>query len=385
MAAYGGISEKMLTTYGSVSDGKGKETNEKGRGTNILDCISCGKCTRACIFLQKYSLNLSELAKRPELFYSCFLCDRCGEVCPVGISGKKIVLEGRLLAAGGKEAGRAAERLPYPGYSGLLWEKDPYRFANYRGIRGGSVLWTGCNFTGFFPKTEKRLRLLFAEHGIGTVHDCCQKPVYELGLSDEADRNLKQIGQRLLQSGVRELIMVCPNCYYFMKEHLPAELKCVTVYRKLAELRLGARISAAGFPIYLPCPDRAARDFLRDLQPFLPEEAETETFAPLQCCGLGGCAAVREPELADALSKQAIHLSKTGASIEKTSADVPLANDAERNGSLYTYCASCVGQFRRKGFYGARHVLPLILGVREDPCGGIRPFLNRVAGTVLMR
>ena len=393
---------------------------------NGLDCIACGSCTRSCVFLEKYGLNVGELAERPELFYSCFLCDRCREVCPVGISGKEIVLSGRIASAEGKkQSGKAfekhagkAERIPFSGYGGLLWEKDPYRFANYRALRSGSVLWTGCNFTGFFPKTEKRLRALFKEHGIGTVHDCCQKPVYELGLSDDADRNLEKIGQRLLDGGVKELIMVCPNCYYFMKERLPEQIRCVTVYRKLAELKLGKRISvekqegkaqdkpgakagreAVRFPLYLPCPDRTSQDFLRDLETFLPEETETETFAELQCCGLGGCASIRELGLSEELAKKAIQLSRRRASLkdinldgaasdgvvsDSAASDSTLSEGTYDCGCLYTYCASCVGQFKRKGMYGAQHVLPLILGVKEEPSGGIRPLLNRVSGAVGM-
>ena len=45
---------------------------------------------------------------------------------------------------------------------------------------------------------------------------------------------------------------------------------------------------------------------------------------------------------------------------------------------LYTYCASCISNFRRKGMKQAYHLLPLILGVEEEVPLGIRPFMNRV-------
>ena len=51
--------------------------------------------------------------------------------------------------------------------------------------------------------------------------------------------------------------------------------------------------------------------------------------------------------------------------------------DEDRTEALYTYCASCVSRFQRKGIGGAVHVLPLILEVREEMPKGIRPFLNR--------
>ena len=48
--------------------------------TLTKDCIHCGKCTRKCSFLQKYSLDLQELARHPELAYHCFLCGACSRV-----------------------------------------------------------------------------------------------------------------------------------------------------------------------------------------------------------------------------------------------------------------------------------------------------------------
>lgn len=368
------------------------------------DCIACGACTRHCRFLEKYGLDLREFAQRPELYYSCFLCGRCDEVCPRQISGRAIAVSGRsALLADDADNAKEVKRT----YRFLLWEKDPYRFAAYQKSKTVSVLWTGCNFTGFFPKTEERLRKLFAAHGIGVIYDCCGKPVSELGFSGDAERNLAKIGRKLLENGVRELIMVCPNCYYYMRDKLPEGISCVTVYRKLRELGIGnvlrnvsvgntyirnslgksGAVSAddgqfsdcqpnverggqlsdnrsnadadSRFPLYLPCPDRAERVFYQDLLPFLPEYAETKTYREIPCCGLGGCAAVREAELARGMAAQ--------------------AKDMGGGLPLFTYCASCVSQFRRNGFCGAQHVLPLILGVEENLPGGIRPFLNRAA------
>ena len=74
-----------------------------------------------------------------------------------------------------------------------------------------------------------------------------------------------------------------------------------------------------------------------------------------------GCALMETPELAEEMTKAAIGDGK----------------DEDRTEVLYTYCASCVSRFQRKGIGGAVHVLPLILGVREEMPKGIHPFLNR--------
>ncbi|MFR8719265.1 MAG: hypothetical protein ACLVE7_07795 [Coprococcus comes] len=55
-------------------------------------CIHCGKCTRSCLFLEKYGIDLPVLKEKPELAYHCFLCGTCGCVCPKGIDGKRLHL-----------------------------------------------------------------------------------------------------------------------------------------------------------------------------------------------------------------------------------------------------------------------------------------------------
>lgn len=92
-----------------------------------------------------------------------------------------------------------------------------------------------------------------------------------------------------------------------------------------------------------------------DLSKYLKGEV-TEPFGDVQCCGLGGCAGVTEPELSREMAE-----SVKGCGEE-----------------LYTYCASCISNFRRKGMKQAYHLLPLILGVEEEVPLGIRPFMNRV-------
>ena len=59
------------------------------------DCIKCGACTKSCKFLEKYSMNLLDFCDREDLRYSCFMCDRCKEVCPKDLSGRQIALEHR--------------------------------------------------------------------------------------------------------------------------------------------------------------------------------------------------------------------------------------------------------------------------------------------------
>lgn len=317
----------------------------KVRTIDSSQCIHCGKCREHCTFLEKYKLDLSEGQRLKELAYHCFLCGRCRQVCPKGIDGREIMLAFRRQRV--KEGGEA---LPEKGYGMLLKEKREYLFRNYRHTSGKRVLFPGCNFPSFYPKTLKKLsRTLEEKAGIGMIIDCCGKPVAELGLEKEERRITEELQKRLDEQGVEEVIMLCPNCYYFLKPFL--RQKVTGVYEVLVELGIGQRIRGRS-PLYLPCPDREDEEWVKMLEPFLMKDYER--VGEIQCCGLGGCAGVKEPKLA---SGQSSILKEAGYR------------------RLYTYCASCCGQFKRGGI-DAVHLLTEIMGTKEEADTG-SSLLNR--------
>lgn len=307
-------------------------------------CIHCHLCRKNCAFLEKYKIDIGDTEKLRELAMHCFLCGRCTEVCPEGIDGREIILEMRRRTAA-SNGGRLREK----GYSMLLWEKSDYRFRNYKNAGGKSVLFTGCNFPSFYPETTKYLAGLLREKAdMGIVFDCCGKPVAELGLEEEERRIISEMNQRLDRLGVEEVVMLCPNCYYFLKGRLHAEV--TDIYSKLSELNIGEKISEKRM-IFPPCPDRRKREILGKIRPFLP--GDPELVENVQCCGLGGCAGAKEPDL----------------SLKMTEA-------LDKDKAIYTYCASCSGAFTRKG-YKAEHLLVKILGREEKP-DVKKSLLNRV-------
>lgn len=321
---------------------------------NVENCIHCGLCTRNCSFLKKYDLDLQKFSEHPELAYSCFMCRKCSQVCPKKISGEKIALAMRKEQV---QNGEGAKK--DLAYRGLLWEKNRYKFANYKKSKKKSVFMPGCNFSSFFPKTTKRLEEIMKKYDIGILYECCGKPVYELGLISDAENSLQRIEERLRKNGVEELILLCPNCYHFMKDKI--RIPIVTIYDKLKELGEGNVVKKDVIPMYYPCPDRKDKILFEDMRYFLKGKIESP-FQNVQCCGLGGCAAAKEPELSKGMPKQVIE------------GDTKI---------LYTYCASCVCNFRRKGFEEAYHVLPLILGVDEKVPLGMQPFFNRAKHLVI--
>lgn len=312
------------------------------------ECVHCGQCTKNCLFLEKYNMDLQELEARKELAYHCFLCGKCKTVCPKNIDGRAIALANREEIVNSRNG-----KLPDNSYDGLVFEKSPYKFANYRHGKKKAVFFTGCNFPSFYPETTRKLVEEFATHDVGVIYDCCGKPIEELGLTEEAAGIVERINEKLRLSGVQQVIMACPNCYYFLKDRLDAQV--ISVYEKMQELGIGKPLTKQRIPLYYPCPDRKSKKIAGDLAAFLPGEV-VDAFPEVQCCGLGGCAAGKEGDLAQKMTDLVRQSPET---------------------ELYTYCASCICSFRRRGYEQAYHILPLLMGMEEKVPLGKTPILNR--------
>ena len=309
-------------------------------------CIHCHRCRDSCAFLKKYGIDIGDTDKLRELAYHCFLCGTCTAVCPAGIDGRAVILDMRRERVSSGE--RAAVEKDY---KGLIWEKRDYRFRNWRHVTSGSIFFPGCNFPSMYPKTNSALEKLFASHGIGTVYECCGKPVAELGFSDDEDRIISGIKKKLADEGVSEIVTACPNCMAFFGDRLGLSVR--SVYSKLSELGEGRTLHGDA-EFYIPCPDRRDRAWIEDIRPFISGSIRVNDSA--QCCGLGGSAMKHEKEIADGFVR-----ALTGST----------------ENCLHTYCASCTGRFRRCGSANIAHLLPLIMGTDEQPDTS-RSYINRM-------
>ena len=313
----------------------------------VNKCVHCGKCTKKCEFLHKYKIDLGDTDGLQNLLYHCFLCDACKTECPVGISGKELILALRR-----KEVSQHNNMVKETGYDMLIKEKSDYLFRNYQNATEGSVLFPGCNFPSFYPRTTKKLMKLLKDcAGIGTIFDCCGKPIAELGMEQREFQMLMEMETRLSNNGIQEVIMLCPNCYEFLKPKL--NIRVVTIYEVLERLGIGSRILGEAISIFLPCPDREQRYWLKKMHAYLPEQAEIIEGAA--CCGLGGCARAKEPEISKGFSEI-----------------IKKRNDPH----IFTYCGSCAGKFARDGCGNVHHVLADILGTGEKP-DVAKSLLNR--------
>lgn len=319
---------------------------QKSRTIDTSKCIHCHICQENCTFLGKYRIDIGDAEKLNELAYHCFLCGRCSEVCPAGIDGRQVVADMRREQVR-KDKGAFVNKK----YKRMISEKKDYQYRNYRHITEKSVLFPGCNFPSVYPKTTKRLsELLWERAGIGTVYDCCGKPVADIGMEEAEKEIVGGIEKRLLAEGVTELVIVCPNCYEYLKNSI--SVKVVNIYEKLRDLGLGEKISGEG-RIFRPCPDREEMLWLSDIEYFM--ERKCSIIEDIQCCGLGGNGGALEPELAKGFAQRLKNIPET----------------------IYTYCGSCTGNLTRNGCKQVRHVLPEILGTHEKP-DTAKSLINRM-------
>lgn len=318
--------------------------NEFNKSLDTTSCNHCGICSKHCLFLQKYKIDIGEIKNHKNLAYHCFLCGKCTEVCPKGIDGREIILKMRR-----EQIVQNNGRLDVKGYELLLFEKKNYLFRNYRkSVK--SVIFPGCNFPSFYPKTMKTLiQILGEKANIGVVFDCCGKPIGELGLQKEEKRLIGDLNHRLLGTGVEEVIMVCPNCYEYLKDKL--QVKVVSIYEKLLELGIGQTIDGE-ITIFRPCPDRMENKWISFMGTYL--KGNIHIIEEVSCCGLGGCAGIKEPGIAKEMPQ----------TLRKYS-------------HIYTYCGSCAGNLKRNGCKEVSHLLSEILEVQES-ADVKKSFLNRV-------
>ena len=139
----------------------------------VEECIHCNACKRKCKFLTKYDICIGDSKKLKALAYHCYLCGECTRVCPKGIDGRGIILDYRKA-----EVREGKYGLKQRGYSGILLEKKNYLFQNHRRAKGcKTILFPGCNFPAYYPKTLDKLVALLQKEGIEPYYDCCGKPI----------------------------------------------------------------------------------------------------------------------------------------------------------------------------------------------------------------
>ncbi|MEE8716083.1 MAG: (Fe-S)-binding protein [Coriobacteriales bacterium] len=228
-------------------------------------------------------------------------------------------------------------------------EKGHYPFRAWPRGACASLLFCGCSFMSQYPRTTDALVEVCRAQGCGVAYDCCGLPVDGFGERRLAARVMDATLARVRAVGCDEVVFVCPNCMAYLAPRLQGQgVRSVTIYEKLAQWGFDPAVGELGPGVlFTPCPDRRRLDWRRDIERVVSLDGLVP-LAKAPCCGLMPKIAAQGPERVRELDDRIFA--------------------AAEGRALYTYCASCAGQFARAGYRApVVHVLAALLGTDEAP------------------
>jgi uncharacterized membrane protein YdjX (TVP38/TMEM64 family) len=338
-------------------------------------CPGCGLCKKVCPFLAEYGTPDRILLERPEAAFLCTSCRRCDGVCPPGLSPSAAFFEvkRRLVR---QDAISSAVRETLDGARKFAKAGHGFPFSYYQ--NADTVFWPGCSLAANRPGLVLKVRNTLSHclnKRVGIVLDCCYDPVYGLGDTETAFAALREIGKRLRDHGVRQVISGCLNCHKLLSEHLGVE--CLFVLEVLPP-EVFEKQNMDSVYLHHPCPasrweairkkagvlvefmgtdlksvpisdGNRAREVVESLGADLRSVPIPDLDLPgseasaAHCCGNGGGLSALDPALADRFLVRI-----TGEAAGRT---------------MVTYCTGCQNRFLKQGAEVV-HLLECLPGVK---------------------
>jgi uncharacterized membrane protein YdjX (TVP38/TMEM64 family) len=236
----------------------------------------------------------------------------------------------------------------FPEHGGLLAYEGKgmsKRFTWY-GLPEGcrTVLFPGCAMPGTRPaRTQQLFEILRTQDPtIGIVLDCCGKISHDLGREAFFKVMFDEMTNYLLSQGVREILVVCPNCHGIFSRYSNG-LNIRMVYEALPENVVAGASKRQNIVIHDPCGVRFHKDAHRTVRRLVgmtgvtPQEMDHSAERTL-CCGNGAGVNALSPELGDRWMERVWKEAGTRR--------------------IVTYCAGCAGRLR--GSVSAVHALDVL-------------------------
>lgn len=324
-------------------------------------CTECGICRKECKFLEKYGAPGSIAATFDTankdyqgMVFECSLCGLCTAMCPVDIDPARMFLEMRrgVVQQGGGE---------YPEHAVILGyeRRGTSRRYTWYGLPQGcdTVFFPGCTLSGTRPGRVKGLYEHLKETipDLGIVLDCCSKPSHDLGREKVFRLMFGEMRDYLVENGVRNVLVACPNCHKVFREH-GKNLNVKSVYEVLIENGLpgGEEVSGA-VTIHDPCAVRFEESVHGAVRKLVESKGLTIDEMPHHgkktlCCGEGGSVGFVSPELA---ANWGLHRKKEA-----------------RGKRIITYCAGCANALN--GSTPSSHVLDLLFEPKAAVSGKVK-------------
>ncbi|HMK60464.1 MAG TPA: VTT domain-containing protein [Dissulfurispiraceae bacterium] len=344
------LAEKGFTSSEPAGLSTVKRERLKKHLTSVSDeCTECRVCQEDCRFLQRYGTPKAiadafnaEDAGHAGIAFECSLCQLCTAVCPSGVDPAEMFLEMRREAS---ERGKAdySEHAQICGYE----KRGVSKRYTYYSLPVGcdTVFFPGCTLTG--TRSSKVLMtynlLKKSIPSLGIVLDCCTKPSHDLGRTGYFNAMFGELRGYLLDHGIKEVLVACPNCYKVFKRYGKG-LDVKAVYQILAD---GSLIEAdklcGSVTIHDPCAVRFENDIHSSVRTIVSSMGLAIEEMPHRgentyCCGEGGSVGFMSPDLAQNWGK--------------------LRKEEIGGKRVVTYCAGCANYLGRLA--PTSHILDLI-------------------------
>jgi heterodisulfide reductase subunit D len=314
------------------------------------------------IYAAEQGLAAVSRESHKHLIAGCTLCGACYESCITQQNLPEVILaaRGKAVASGSVCAEAAAVK------DSLLTYGNPFG-ENIERFNGGRV--AAAASVVFFPGCTA----LYKEHNVAkaaieimdmaevnytmlTGMDCCAAPLMELGFSEEFSAHAEKLKRKIVDTGAKTVVTVCPTCAYWMnasfrKMGKPSDIEVLNFADYVAGLIKGGKITVKNqreMKVRVQSPCRMARSLGRfdptvNLLKHIPGmaldtfNAENLVDKSLRipeslCCG--GCGSTRFVDAASAdavASYQMEHISKNAFEFD----------------TLVTTCSTCKDQLGR--------------------------------------
>ena len=346
----------------------------KREAARCMQC-NCDSCLNVCEFMKKYKKTPIRFANdvymdsqvRPPItshtatkaVYSCNLCGRCKDVCPVETDLPGLFCFSRQ---------NRYERGDYPPAFHYFWIRNQLHFSGEAAFELSPndepcsyAFFPGCQLGASNPEYVIRAyEFLRENYDAGIIASCCGAPSYWAGASDILSENTQKIRDSWENLGKPTLVTACTSCTKMLKMILP-EIKTVSLYTLLDEKGVSGDLSEyETVSVFDPCSVYATPSVMKSVRS-IASRCKTNVSdydSGGKCCGNGGHIRLADPELFGNITR----------------------NRAEDSEFPYlVYCANCREIFKSKG-KDCRHILEAVFGID----GGDTPNLDEKMENGLM-
>ncbi|MDZ7339102.1 MAG: (Fe-S)-binding protein [candidate division KSB1 bacterium] len=229
------------------------ELDSVAKGTNVLDCLECGKCTSNCpisrfdrTFSPRSTISTflaasAEDLMRDDRLWRCLTCGMCSVRCPVDVQYSEFTRRLRILATrDGREPtcshGGALQSLmkimtaPALQQNRMEWVRGDLKVAE----RGEVLYFVGClpYFDAFFSdlgidtlgiarSAVKLLNKMNITPVLLKNERCCGHDLYWTGSVDHVKQLATHNVQAIREAGAKMVVFTCAECYRTFKLDYP--------------------------------------------------------------------------------------------------------------------------------------------------------------------